>query len=81
MALICTNSCYLVRYWLLYGRGGQVAARGQHVTRYSVFIGPRKDSGRIIKSEISSNFASFLLEQRFSTWDREVYLEYAEISM
>jgi len=39
----------------LQNRGGQLAARGPHVARHSVFSGPRKHSGKIIKSEISSN--------------------------
>jgi len=36
-------------------RGGQLAARGPHVARHRVFSGPRKHSGKTIKSEISTN--------------------------
>jgi len=39
---------------IVYARGGQLAARGPHVARHSVFSGPWKHSGKIIKSEISS---------------------------
>jgi len=36
-------------------RGGQLATRGPHVARHSVFNDPQKHSGKIFKSEISSN--------------------------
>ena len=39
---------------ILYSRGRQLAARGPHVASHSVFSGPWKHSGKIIKSEISS---------------------------
>ena len=53
---------YLV---IAYVRGGQFAACGPHVARHSVFSGPQKHPGEMIKPEISSNFASFLLEEHF----------------
>jgi len=41
-------------------KGGQIAARGPHVARHSVFSGPRKRSGKIFKSEISFNLSQYM---------------------
>jgi len=41
----------LVSNSINYGRGGQLAARGPHVARHSIFSGPRKHSGNIFRCE------------------------------
>jgi len=46
---------------IIYNRGGQLATRGPHVARHSDFSGPWKHSGKIIKSEISSNLSQKIL--------------------
>ena len=49
---------------ILYSRGGQLAARGPHVTHRSVFSGPRTHSEKIFKSKIFSNLVLRLTCQR-----------------
>ena len=44
-----------LKTFVIYSRGGQLAARGPHVARRSVFSGPRKHSEKIFKLKISSN--------------------------
>jgi len=57
---------YMTLTMILYGSGGQLAARGPHVAHHSIFSGLRRHSGKIIKSEISSNLSQKILVLRLS---------------
>jgi len=67
-----TRSVYFLVYW---ARGGQIAARGPHVTRHSVFSGPRKHSGKIFKSEISFRLSQQMLVLRLPWTETLFYFD------